>query len=305
MRKQAASINIHQLDLFADSADVPLVNDIANALCALDLARAQTTLHTLQRHFAQHPAQAAFAALIQALQASLPLHIRSVMDVESMAQRFDGDIAALAKASLGARWDELMRRLWRELAVAATDFPYHAAKSSAHVAALYLRAGDYQAADAAASAIADWPRHVEPLWWRAVANQFLDGPDAARPFVFGLAWRSPERLPELLAQLNEPIFMLAWEVFCASDLADDESRAGQWFPAWCLIQDSSLALSFDRYGAGYPDCSGATAFRLLLTLLQQERTGLSQDLIGNRDRLRQLHAELFAEYMRRRETRYL
>jgi len=61
----------------------------------------------------------------------------------------------------------------------------------------------------------------------------------------------------------------------------------------------------DLSDAAFPDVPAANAARLLVELVELERKGNQQGLVGQRERLRRLNPELFSLYMARRAVQYL
>jgi hypothetical protein len=72
-----------------------------------------------------------------------------------------------------------------------------------------------------------------------------------------------------------------------------------WFPAWVLIEKPGLALLL-RDAQPSRQTAPERATRLLLQILSLERQGNQHELVERRKALRDLHAGLYAAYMKTR-----
>ena len=153
-------------------------------------------------------------------------------------------------------------------------------------------------------AVANWSETPDALHWLTVARYRLRGLDAARGSLFALAWRQPDRLATVLAELADELLDRQWQAFQRACDWDDilEADLPSWFPAWYLVEHPAAGKALAD--ATFPNCAPAEAARLLLHLFDVERQGNSRTLVEVRARLRSLNPELFSLYMARRTVRH-
>lgn len=289
-----------QLDIFDDSRDVMLRNDVLHALEQRDAQAARAVWLKLEQeypgddtlppldlliHTLQHADAAPFVDAAQASQALQHMQC----DIEPAAQRLWGAPAA-------ASW---LAPLWRQLAQRAAGFGFRADQAEIHAAALWLRAGDFAAAAAAAQQIESWRRIPAPLSWMSEARFRLDGLDPHWGLLAELAWLSPQRFDVLMRRLGDPVLTRLRRRFDAGFEGDGSVADLVWFPAWVLCETPALA---GALGQAQPALHSAAerAMRLLLDLLHLERQGRQHELPAQRRRLRDLQPVLYAAYMKSR-----
>ena len=292
-----------QLDLFLDSHEVVLANEVVAALLARDAIRAQTACAALAHDGPDHPALPALKVLSCALAGWGTPEAQPAL----IAQRMTGlqqDVVPAATAALGASAQRFLRPFFLELAEAARGLPYDARHPPAHRAYLCLQCSDYDGAEGAALAIPNWLQNADALHWLSVARYRRDGLDAARGTVFQLAWRAPARLAALLGDLDDRLLVREWNAFEAACAwrGVAEHELGSWFPAWYLIEHPGAADEFRDMSL--PDTPAASAVRLLLRLLALEKQADVRALSTQRARLRELNPDLFALYMARRTVQH-
>lgn len=292
-----------QLDLFLDSHEVVLANEVVAALLARDAGAARTACAALAQEGPDHPALAALQVLCRALGGwSTPQPRASA--IAQRARELQQDVVPAASAVLGASAAQFLHPFYRELAEAARAVAYDPRFPGAYRAHLCLQYGDFDAAEAEALGIANWVQNADALHWISLARHRRDGLDAARATVFQLAWRAPARLAALLNELDDRLLQREWNAFeaaCAWDGVGERELAG-WFPAWYLIEHPGAAEQFRELPL--PDIPPASAVRLLLRLLALEKQADVRALSAQRARLRELNPELFALYMTRRTVQH-
>ena len=174
-----------QLDIFDDSRDVALRNDLAQALLGGDQVAARSIANTLQAEFGADPVLAPAAALIehlnwrQSLAANGRIDVAAVLDAR---HRLDGPVALAATTVFGAHeataW---LAGQWRWLAGQASGIGWYPAHAEAHAAALYLRGQAWPQAAEAVARIDSWRAIPVPLLWMTQARWRGDSADAAWP----------------------------------------------------------------------------------------------------------------------------
>jgi hypothetical protein len=293
-----------QLDIFEDSRDVMLRNDLAQAVLAGDLAAATHARSALQAEFAQDPALADATLLLAALQADSTLPLADLEAVATARAMLDDTLAPAATRLFGrtqaAAW---IASAWRQLARRAAALPFDAAHADLHAAALWQRGAAWPEVAAAVEGIASWRRIPAPLAWMAQARWHLAGLDATWPLLAELAWRAPQRLAPLMQALPDPTLHKRLRRF-QIDFEADVDGAGPadamaWFPAWALTDEPRLLEPLQAAEATQ-HTEPERAAQLLLALLRLERQGRHADVVEHRRRLQGLHPGLFRAYMKSR-----
>lgn len=286
-----------QLDIFEDSRDTQLRNDLAGALLRHDAGAARAACTLLAEEFPgdAHVAPAlrllealaqrtgpAFTGHEQALQARQAL----LDEVAPAAQRVLGGEAA--NGWLALDWSALARR--------AAGLPFDPRQAGTHAAALWLRARDWDRAAAAVGRIESWRRIPAPLAWMAEARYHQLDLDGSWDLLAELAWLSPRLLDELMRSIGDPLLQKLRERFDASFDGDGGVEDLAWFPAWLLTEKPSLGarLALAQRGACTPP---EQAMRLLLELLGLERQGRQRDVVAQRKALQAAHPALYACYL--------
>jgi len=291
---------LQQLDIFADSRDTMLRNDVAAALERRDAISAGSAWSTFAEEFPHDESLAPLSVLVDALDhcttAPFPDHEsvrqarRTLSEmIEPAARRIFGGVA-------GAGWSA---PLWGEMARRAAHLAMHPEHGDDHCAALWLRAGDWSAASDAVARIESWRRIPAPLAWMAEAHYHVHDLDGAWPLLAELAWLSPERFDQLTRRLADPLLERLRKSFDASFEGQGDVRDLVWFPAWVLTEKPGLS----RLLGQVQRClhtEPEQAMRLLLEILGLERQGRHHDLVGRRKSLRDTHPSLYAAYIRTR-----
>jgi len=299
-------VTSHQLDLFLDSREVTLANDVVAAFRTGDCGRVQDSLAALRAEAPARADLAAFGVLLAFLERDRESDCASLDSdrLEQLVGVFDTDVAPASRA-LGGEAQGFLNRTCRKLAAAAARQPFDRARPQTHAAALYLRAQAHAeaeaAAAAAASSFADGWRDPVILRWRALARYRVGGLQAARWQILSLAWFAADSFPELLRELAAPQLESDWRRFQAETEVPDAT----WFPAWCLLTQPELAAALAgeispplrQAAAGI---RGLLAFVVLTGILAIEPGGYSKALIEERARLQAIDAGFFAAYMRSR-----
>jgi hypothetical protein len=290
-----------QLDIFDDSRDVALRNDLAQALLDGDPVAARRIANTLQAEFGADPALAPAAALIehqhwrQSLAANGHLDVATVLDA---GHRLDGPVAPAATAVFGAHvaptW---LAGQWRWLAGQASGIGWHPAHAEAHAAALYLRGQAWPQAAEAVARIDSWRRIPVPLLWMTQARWRGDGADAAWPLLAEALWLTPARAAALLPMLADT--RLDQLIARFEERFDPTAASGAewaWLPAFALVDQPLLAGPFSPATPPTQTAPG-NAFSVVMALLRLERLGRHNEVVAHRARLRALSTTLFAAYM--------
>jgi hypothetical protein len=289
-----------QLDIFDDSRDVMLRNDVLSALQQYDAPAACTAVQILASEYPNDGNLADLGMLASVLDgrssarvsdhdAAMRAYRLLTDDVQPCARRLFGERA-------GAAW---LVPLWRELAQRVAALPFSASQPDAHAAPLYLLADMWTEAGDAVSGIESWRRIPTPLMWMAEARYRLDGLEAAWPLLAELAWLSPIRLDGLMTRLDDRSLNALLRTFNARFDGKGDVSDLEWFPAWILTEKAGLAPLLKRTQLSR-DRGPEKALKLMLRLLALEREGRHHELLDSRRELQTLHAGLYAAYMKAR-----
>lgn len=188
---------------------------------------------------------------------------------------------------------------WRALAQQAAALPFEAGHSDAHAAPLWLRAGDWPAARRAVESIGLWHRMPAPLAWMTEARYRAEGLDETWPLLAELAWLSPATFAELLDQLGDTSLNALRHQFDAQFDGDGTIADFAWFPAWLLTVKPALMHRLrEAQQLHHVDPERATS--LLWQILSLEHQGRHHAVLQRRQALRDMHAGLYAAYLRTR-----
>jgi hypothetical protein len=292
--------SVMQLDIFEHSRDVMLRNELAQTLQRRDAQAAESARQTLAAEYPQDPALADAAALLDSLSYFDAPPFATPAQVQQARDRIEKNVAPAARRQFGdAAADPWLSTIWASLARCASQLPYCRDDPESHCAALWLRAGDWDAAIEAVERIESWWRIPASLAWMARARWQICGLDLALPRLVELAWVSPRRFEDLARSLKDRALHTLLQRFDADFEGVGDSDDAAWFPAWLLTErpEFSDLLAGARISRGSPAEQG---WQLMMTLLSLERQGRHAELIEHRRRLKGLHEGLYRSYMKSR-----
>lgn len=289
-----------QLDIFDDSRDVMLRNDVLSTLQRYDSAGARHALRILQHEYPDDEARGALEILVNALEMRSGAAFSTYSDATAARETLWASVRPAALRLMGERaafnW---LAPLWDELARRGAGLPFHAAHADAHAAPLHLHAANWKAAESAVARIESWRRIPAPLMWMTECRYRLEGLEAAWPLLAELAWLSPTRFDALLARVAPSPLGPLRKAFDASFEGTGGPDDLAWFPAWVLIEKTGLAASLKQAEAAR-DTAPERAVRLVLRLLALEREGRQYELVETRRMLKDLNGCLYTLYMKTR-----
>ena len=294
-----------QLDLFAHSRTVILINDVVDCILERNAAHAAGQLRLLRAEAPGHPALDALATLCNAL-VRWPVRTIDARDTARVVDWLESEVAVSATTSLGASAPAFMGSLWGDLAVAVAAHAYDPAYPRSHCAYCYLRAGDAPASLRAAAAIGSADLDPCVLQWMTLASYRVGGLRACRMPLFTLALAAPLQLPAVLAAVGDPDLNSDWDRFWidCTWLDPRNPSSGSWFPAWYLIEHPATG-SGEAIASSDPDAPPMRAFEAVKLVAAAEPGGYGAALMSARAQLRRIDARLFRHYMNRRESHEL
>ena len=298
-----------QLDIFNDSRDVMLRNDVLQALQSQDADKASLALLTFQREYPEDdtitPLQMLLTALATRQQAAVPPpqlvhHTALRLERLNLLEVVTPAAHGLMGPATAKPW---LRPFWQDLISRAASLPFRPEFEADHVAPMWLALLDWSGAAQAVAQIASWRRIPAPLAWMAQARLHDLGLDATWPLLAELAWLSPKRLDALVQQSNHVVLQRLKDQFDACFEPDPDSNDATedvaWFPAWVLTQRPQEVAHLSQAQPGQHSAP-EQAMRVLVNLLGLERQGRHHDIVAQRKSLRGLNAWLYAQYMQTR-----
>jgi hypothetical protein len=290
-----------QLDLFNDSRDVGLRNDLASALLAGDTAAARQACTSLRAEFGDDHVLAPAHTLVAQLDWLQSTATPGRLDLDTLLQarqRLQGPLAAAATTVMGPqRAPAWLAEQWCWLAEQASGITWHPARADAHAAALFVCAQAWPKAAQAVAGIESWRLIPQPLLWMTLARWHQDGADAAWPLLAEALWLAPARAAALLPVLGDT--RLNKLVARFEEHFDPAAGAGSdwaWLPAYALVDQPLLAGPLAPATSATPS-PAVEAFAVVMALLRLERQGLQREIVTHRARLKALSDTLFKAYM--------
>jgi hypothetical protein len=289
-----------QLDIFADSRDVMLRNDVLDALHRRHPGDAREAWQRLADEFPDDGSLPGLVTLIGVLEEGVATPFTAHATLAAACSRLNDEVEPAARRLLGdAAGCAWMVPWWRAVAQRAAGVPFRTDVSEHHAAPVWLRAGDWESARHAVEAIVSWRRIPAPLAWMAEARYRSEGLESVWPLLTELAWLSPGRFATLSQRLADVSLDALRRKFDANFDGSGQTADLAWFPAWVLTEKPGLAPLL-REAQPSRQTAPERATRLLLQILSLERQGNQHELIERRKALRDLHGGLYAIYMKTR-----
>ncbi|WP_227746837.1 hypothetical protein [Paraburkholderia franconis] len=298
---------MQQLDIFADSHDVMLRNDVLEQLQRRDAVLARPALERFASEYPDDGALPAMTVLVGELERTSTAPFADHAALAVARRYFEDEVIPAARRVLTVqdvqRW---LAPCWRSLADRAAPLAFRGTEAENHenhAAPLWLLAGDGAAAIDAVEGIESWWRVPAPLAWMTEARYRTGGLDAAWPLLAELAWLAPARFAALLPRLGDALLDVLRRRFDAEFPGTGAVDDYAWFPAWLLVVKPALAgrLSEARVQR---DHAASRATALLGEILRREHEGDQHELVSLRQEFSHLHAGLFDVYMTTRKVQH-
>ncbi|BAO92773.1 uncharacterized protein BRPE67_ECDS02760 (plasmid) [Caballeronia cordobensis] len=296
--------SMQQLDIFADSRDVVLRNDVVEHLQRRHAVDARASLTQLAREYPDDSALPAMTVLVRELENESRLPLTEHTELAAVRRHLEEDVMPAAQRVMPAQKAHAWSTpCWRSLAQRAAPLVFCGTHTESHAAPLWLRAGDWAAATDAVNTIESWWRIPSPLAWMTEARYRAAALDAAWPLLAELAWLAPSRFATLIAGLRDASLDALRRRFDADFPGAGEIEDYVWFPAWLMIVKPALA---SRLGEArvQRDLPASRATALLGEILRREHEGDQRELVTLREELSRLHVGLFETYMATRKVQH-
>ena len=267
--------SVQQLDIFADSRDVMLRNDVVEQLQRRDATAAHTALERLAGGYPDDDTLPAMIVLVRELGSGSTALFADHAALASARGHLEDEVVPAARRVLLAQdvhaW---LAPCWSSLAQRAATLPFR---------------GD---ADSHAG------NHAAPLW--LTAGEWTAACDAVERIES--SWRIPAPLA-LLIRLGDASLDALRRRFDAEFPGSGQLDDYAWFPAWLLVVKPALA---GRLGEARVrrDQAASRATALLGEILRREHEGDQHELVSLRQKLSRLHAGLFDAYMGTRKVQH-
>lgn len=293
---------MQQLDIFADSRDVMLRNDVLEQLQRRATEAAQAALELLANEYPHDGALSSMTILVEHLRHGSNAPFPDHAAVAIARHHLECAVIPAARRVLPTHTVQAwLAPTWRTLAQRATGLGYCGAEVEHHAAPLWLLAGDWQAARESIEQIESWWRIPAPLAWMTEAQYRAGGLDAAWPLLAELAWLAPARFAALLTSLGDASLDALRRRFDAEFPGTGEGDDYAWFPTWLLLVKPALTGRLETARARR-DQAASRATVLLGEILRREHDGDQRELIRLRQEFSRLHAPLFEAYMATRKV---
>ncbi|WP_244212270.1 hypothetical protein [Paraburkholderia hospita] len=224
--------SVQQLDIFADSRDVMLRNDVLEQLQRRDATAARTALERLAGEYPDDGALSAMTMLVRELEGGATTPFADHAALASARRHLEDEVVPAARRALPAQtvhaW---LAPCWRALAARAAALAFRGNDAGSHAVPLWLLAGEWRAASDAIERIESWWRIPVPLAWMTEARYRAEGLDAAWPLLAELAWLAPARFAALVSALGDASLDTLRRRFDAEFPGTGEVDDYAWFPA--------------------------------------------------------------------------
>jgi len=297
-------MTMQQLDIFADSRDVTLRNDVLEQLQRRDAAAACTALDRLAREYPDDGALSAITVLVQELGSGPGAPFADHAALDGARRHLENEVLpALRRVFPVQTVQSWIAPCWKSLAQRSVSLALRSSDADSHAIPLWLLAGDWAAAGQAVEGIDAWWHIPAPLAWMTEVRYRTDGLDATWPLLVELAWLAPARFAALLSALGDGTLDTLRRRFNAAFPGTGELDDYAWFPAWLLVVKPALS---GRLGEARVrrDRPAARATALLGEILRREHEGDQHELVSLRQALSRLHAGLFEVYMATRKVQH-
>ncbi|WP_160110388.1 fibrobacter succinogenes major paralogous domain-containing protein [Caballeronia arvi] len=223
---------MQQLDIFADSRDVVLRNDVVEQLQRRHAVDARAALTQLASEYPDDSVLPAMTVLVRELENGSNLPLTDHAELAEVRRHLENHVIPAVQQVLPAQdahaWST---PCWRSLAQRAAPLMFCGNHNENHAAPLWLRTGDWAAATDAVDTIESWWRIPSPLAWMTEARYRAAGLDAAWPLFAELAWLAPSRFAALIAGLRDASLDALRRRFDADFSGTGEIEDYMWFPA--------------------------------------------------------------------------
>lgn len=241
-----------QLDLFQDSRDQLLEDQVRTALTARRIDAAHAALTRLMSLDPRHPRLRRYLRLMQTVE-DLPglAPAEQLGELESMEPD--------ARDLLGHRARDLLSPLWAALAEVLAGLPFDPESPRLHASYAWARAGRHPQARQAAESDPDWRRWPALLLAHAETCRRTGDQAALRRDWAVLCWQHPAEAERALAAKDQADTRIhgLWLQFAEADLDLDT----QSFPAWLLLAEPATVAAVPADLA--PSGAAGHSYRLL------------------------------------------
>ncbi|MBF0172635.1 MAG: hypothetical protein HQL83_04200 [Magnetococcales bacterium] len=282
-----------QMDLFLDTPETALVNDLIHAIANHDATLAN---HLFMRLEKNHPDN-------QVLN-DLPPLIKAITDLEALIRsplegldRLQNELTTHARQGLGGLEGRFLKPFYLLFDKAFAGRPFDPQHPNAHRSWTLERLGHWKALSECVLLEPGWTRQPVLLLRRAKALFQLRRLEANRRVWIRFFWELPQQAAQYLETHGDKDLKRLWNGFIDREVSD-------WhlFPTWILLDQPRLAKDPDAWSETEEEettpSPGQTAFFTLANLLlAEEETPTSSQSMIMRRQLKESFPEVFAMFM--------
>ena len=286
-----------QLDIFDDSVETMLLNDVVRALRQLSFQGAEKAITELSIKYPGNAGISSAQALMDIRE--FPGEIACHQGLDKAVGRIVECFQPASESLLGSDAKQWLRQhAWGKLALMVSDIPYSNAYPSAHAAAVWIRAEEWGSAIQSILSIPGWRKLPVPLHWMVIAKIRSGAINGTWPLLMELAWMAPETFAETVRSMRNQALLRLMDDFEASFEDSDDCQLC-WFPA-LAITASPVLMDLLRGVEPVKVTEATRAFDCVRNLLILEKQGRQSEIAKERALLRSLNGALFKRYMRSR-----
>ena len=284
-----------QADLFIDSPEVSIENDLIDALVKIDEQRADQKIEALYRYRPDHPNLGEYEAIVGYLHHINSINLSSLDELMEEKHGLETELEPIIKSRLAEKASPFLKFAWHQLAEQSIQFNYNALVPDSDTAYYFFKAAEYQQSLRYIKMQSGFEQIPRSLELATKCCLLLNDKFQAYWLLSILCWyhgEDSERLEEEIERIVELDRHLSvqWDQFLQMNwpLSD--------FPALLLIGQSAMAQYFNQQSK----IDMPKGFQLLLALIIAERQQKSHIDLPARKALQQAHTAMLNLYLANR-----
>lgn len=283
---------MRQLDLFQDSPRTIALNVLREVILGRNAAGARIALERLLNLDPRHERASDAGILIAVLEAPGPEGPGEGIEWLHALER-EWRLAAARLLGTGDGRD-FLAPVWRGIGEALGPLPFDPVHPELHASWAYRQGQDWENVKRSVLGVPEHETTPVLLTRLADAEYRLGNRTRAIEHWFALCWRAPAVLRGLADGPGFPDADVAAAWNAAQDQDVEPELSPEWFPAWMLLQEPSLAARLAARGENDGPRRAFDVVRELLTDRANEARG-----IARRRELKALHPALLTGYLDR------
>ncbi|MBF0422491.1 MAG: hypothetical protein HQL73_05810 [Magnetococcales bacterium] len=282
-----------QMDLFLDTPETLLVNDLIQAIARHDLMTATELCQRLRSENPENGILEDLPPLIAAIELGDELPQQPLQALE----RLHNEILPCSRQALGALAKPFLKPIYRRLDRAFVGFPFDPAHPDAHRSWTLERLENWRAMAECILLEENWTRQPVLLYRRAQALFRLKRLGACWQVWATFFWAFPPLAPTFLEKCQDRDLLRLWHGFIDLDL--EVRVTPELFPVWMALAQPQWWSDNDEWPEDQDDLPGQTVFLLLVELLRAENDPPStSDSLSLRRKLKETSPAAFELFMK-------